>query len=189
MGEYIQAGGSLMWPLLFLALISLAIVLERIVFWTRLRRRQNRAQLGAEEFLAIRRYKASLDMILSSAPLLGILGTVLQIGRTFQGIAASGLPDSRALLVGVAGALTPTVLGLVLALFTLIAVQLLERQANRAQEVSQKYAAAAQPPEESRPQPQHACPDEPAKINVESPIRRGASLGGLSEKEKRFFLS
>ncbi|MGD1851974.1 MAG: MotA/TolQ/ExbB proton channel family protein [Cyanophyceae cyanobacterium] len=41
-----SAGGIVMWPLLAFSLISLALIIERLIFWTRLNRRQRKVMQG-----------------------------------------------------------------------------------------------------------------------------------------------
>ena len=41
-----SAGGIVMWPLLAFSLVSLALIIERLVFWTRLNRRQRKVMQG-----------------------------------------------------------------------------------------------------------------------------------------------
>ena len=250
MGELIQADGPVMWPLLVLALVSLGIFSERMIFWIRLNSFKSRSQAalflefaekgdfdeagkivqgaqdpvlrtlkrglehrngasrqameqqGAEEFRAMKRYLALLDTITAAAPLLGILGTVTHIMRTFQTAGASGVPDSRALLIGIAQALIPTMFGLVVAIFTLLISRLLARKAHREHEEMRTHASALEiflvrneetttPPIGQQAQPLDTAA-VPAGNPAQSPITRRApleALGGLSEKEKRFFLS
>ena len=57
-------GGAFMWPLLFLSLVSLAIIVERLVFYTRHRyrvgasleelRRANSSSVGCEDSRSVR---------------------------------------------------------------------------------------------------------------------------------------
>jgi biopolymer transport protein ExbB len=37
-----QAGGIVMWPLLFFSVLAIALIIERIIFWTKISNRQNR---------------------------------------------------------------------------------------------------------------------------------------------------
>ncbi len=62
-----------------------------------------------------------LAVIGSVAPLLGLMGTVIGIIRTFQGISASGSANIAAVAPGVAGALVTTVVGLAVAIPSVIA--------------------------------------------------------------------
>ncbi|MFN6035111.1 MAG: MotA/TolQ/ExbB proton channel family protein, partial [Dolichospermum sp.] len=37
-----QAGGIVMWPLLFFSVLGVALIIERITFWVKISNRQNR---------------------------------------------------------------------------------------------------------------------------------------------------
>ena len=61
-----------------------------------------------------------LDTIITMAPLLGILGTVMGIIDSFNMLGVSGIEDPRAVTGGIAQALVTTAAGLAVALVTLI---------------------------------------------------------------------
>lgn len=61
-----------------------------------------------------------LDTIVTMAPLLGILGTVLGIIQSFDLLGASGIEDPKAVTGGIAQALITTAAGLAIALVTLV---------------------------------------------------------------------
>ncbi|MFO7870403.1 MAG: MotA/TolQ/ExbB proton channel family protein [Kiritimatiellia bacterium] len=63
---------------------------------------------------------AVLDTVITMAPLLGILGTVMGIIQSFDLLGASGIEDPRAVTGGIAQALITTATGLVVALVTLM---------------------------------------------------------------------
>jgi biopolymer transport protein ExbB len=157
-----------MWPLLLCSIVSVAIVIERALFWLRLRRRRDRdavedvlhrteegdfesavergrevrdcvagvlaaglahrdhgltesMQVAAEDEMArVRRGLGVLDTIITLAPLLGILGTVLGIIESFDMLGQAGLEDPRAVTGGIAQALITTAAGLSVAIVTLI---------------------------------------------------------------------
>ncbi len=46
LGKIFAAGGVVMWPLLAFSLVSLALIIERSVFWVRLNRRQRKSLQG-----------------------------------------------------------------------------------------------------------------------------------------------
>jgi len=168
MRELFIKGGPLMWPLLVCSLVSVTIIIERTIFWARLRRRRRPADvkqvfMAAEEgafdraadigerssdpearVLAsglahrdyglresmeaaaqheIERMKQGLDVldtIITLAPLLGILGTVLGIIQSFDLLGAAGIEDPKAVTGGIAQALLTTASGLAVAVVTLI---------------------------------------------------------------------
>lgn len=61
-----------------------------------------------------------LDTIVTAAPLLGLLGTILGIIDTFTALAQSGVSDPGAVSRGIGTALFATALGIAIALFGLI---------------------------------------------------------------------
>ncbi len=61
-----------------------------------------------------------LDTIITMAPLLGILGTVLGIIESFDLLSLSGIQDPKAVIGGISQALITTASGLTVALATLI---------------------------------------------------------------------
>ncbi len=168
MYEVFSRGGPLMWPLLLCSVVSLAIVIERALFWWRLGRNRDdgvvedmlqRAEQGdfegavrrgagigdvvaevlaaglahrdhglteamqvaAEDQVArLKRGVRVLDTIITLAPLLGILGTVLGIIQSFDMLGQAGIDDPRAVTGGIAQALITTAAGLSIAIITLI---------------------------------------------------------------------
>lgn len=70
-----------------------------------------------------------LEIIVSAAPLLGLLGTVTGLIQVFSNISPdTGLPDPAAFVQGVALALTTTVLGLGIAIPCLVANSYFQRR-------------------------------------------------------------
>jgi len=140
---WMERGGPVMWPLLVLSLVAGTLIVERLLFWTRERRRPARevvqrffashadALVAARELdpeLPVRaeerrleRGMAVLDTVITAAPLLGILGTVLGIIDSFELLSARGSTDPLAATGGVAQALITTASGLVIALCVIFA--------------------------------------------------------------------
>lgn len=71
-----------------------------------------------------------LDTIVTAAPLLGLLGTILGIMDTFNALSSGGISDPAAVSRGIAAALIATAIGIGTALVGLIAHNLLHRQAD-----------------------------------------------------------
>ena len=168
MHAFFVKGGPLMWPLLACSVVSLAVTLERLVFWWRLRWRRSTGTVEAvvvrtergdcegalaagegtrdlaagvllaglahrdfglseamqiaagDEIARMRRGLVLLDTIITMAPLLGILGTVLGIIESFDLLGTSGIEDPKAVTGGIAQALITTAAGLSVALVTLV---------------------------------------------------------------------
>lgn len=157
-----------MYPLLICSFISLTITIERIIFWSKEKRRMDRRLLDeifieiekgfhekalilgkkSKDYLirivcfALSHHKSSmlnalemaaedeidkmkrgmviLDTIITMAPLLGILGTVIGIIISFDFLGQAGIEDPKAVTGGIAQALFTTAAGLTIALATII---------------------------------------------------------------------
>ena len=95
-------------------------VLEELLFEKVLRVRP-----GLERFLPF------LAITAAAAPLLGLLGTVIGMIKTFQLITVFGTGDAKSLSSGISEALVTTALGLIVAIPTLILHGTLSRMAKR----------------------------------------------------------
>jgi biopolymer transport protein ExbB len=194
MKEMFLKGGPLMWPLLLCSIVSMAITIERLVYWwreKRLHKKQllvqmldriesggcddllssdpNRADVqgsldyitrilvsglnhrhqGLRESIEIaaedemERMKQGLnvlDTIITLAPLLGILGTVLGIISSFELLGNSGIEDPKAVTGGIAQALITTAAGLSIALITLVPFNYFIAKVNKAVKEINKMA-------------------------------------------------
>jgi hypothetical protein len=90
------------------------IVVERFVAYRRAERPA--VPPGATLALQLRRHLHALAAIKVTAPMLGLLGTLLGLINAFAGVALTGAVSTPALAGGVAEALLMTVLGLVIGL-------------------------------------------------------------------------
>ncbi len=92
-------------------------------------------ELLFERILKVRptleRYLPFLAITAAAAPLLGLLGTVLGMIKTFQLITIFGTGDAKSLSSGISEALVTTALGLIVAIPTLILHGALSRMAKR----------------------------------------------------------
>jgi biopolymer transport protein ExbB len=78
-------------------------------------------EMGAEEEVKrMRKNLTILDTIITLAPLLGILGTVMGIIDSFHLLGAAGIESPRVVTEGIAQALITTATGLAIAIMTLI---------------------------------------------------------------------
>jgi len=82
-----------------------------------------------------------LDTIITMAPLLGILGTVLGIIHSFDLLGTSGIEDPKAVTGGIAQALITTAAGLAIALMTLVPFNYFVAKLNKAAKEINKVAA------------------------------------------------
>jgi biopolymer transport protein ExbB len=169
--ELFFAGGIVMYPLLGFSIVAIALIVERLVFWFRVNRRQRRVardvlriyqhdfdaallklkqngdlpiariflealevdhvpphafRLALEgatqaELPMLRRFNSIFDLIITAAPLLGLLGTVLGLIQSFSAIDLGSDGSESALQVtgGISEALISTASGLIVALFAL----------------------------------------------------------------------
>jgi biopolymer transport protein ExbB len=171
-GEIFARGGVVMYPLLGLSILALALILERILFWFQILKRQDKVvrevlglyrrnskaalqkleqnvslpiariflaaleleQASADEFrLALesaaqaeipllKRFNTVFDTVISVAPLLGLLGTILGLMTSFASLKIGNVGSTSTTNVtgGISEALVSTASGLVVAIFTLL---------------------------------------------------------------------
>ncbi|MBT8486410.1 MAG: MotA/TolQ/ExbB proton channel family protein [Phycisphaerales bacterium] len=93
----------------------------------------------------LERFMVSLSTIITAAPLLGILGTVVGIIQSFRLLGEQQtLTDPREVAGGIAAALLTTALGLIVALLTLFPYMIFKSQMGRAMGRMESIIAAAQ---------------------------------------------
>jgi biopolymer transport protein ExbB len=81
-----------------------------------------------------------LETIVTAAPLLGLLGTIVGMMRSFQLIGGDGLVNPAAVSGGVAQALVATAIGLVIALVALFAFNSCSRRVDRLMDDLEAFA-------------------------------------------------
>ena len=94
---------------------------------------------GLDERRRVMSLLGVLDIIVTAAPLLGILGTVLGIIDAFEVMESRGMADTRAITGGVGRALVTTASGLVIALTALFAHHGLGARSDRAMQDIQRH--------------------------------------------------
>ncbi len=75
---------------------------------------------AAEQLKRMKRFLPVLDTIITVAPLLGILGTVIGIIDAFQVLEDAAIQEPRAVVGGIAKALVTTVAGLIISIGSLV---------------------------------------------------------------------
>lgn len=170
--EFLVAGGVVSIPLVGFSLLAVALIIERIAFWIRIKSRQNRvikevlSVYRTDPTSAVRRLKQNADLpfariflealtledptptefrlaleaatqaelpllkrfntvfqtIITVSPLLGLLGTILGLMRSFSSLEIGNVSATQTTGVtgGISEALISTVMGLVVAISTLL---------------------------------------------------------------------
>ena len=95
-----------------------------------------------EEIKRMKRYLPVLDTMITAAPLLGILGTVIGIIHSFDMLGKAGIQDPQAVTGGIAQALLTTAAGLLIAIFTLFPYNYFMSKVERAGIRIEKYATS-----------------------------------------------
>jgi len=189
--NFFTAGGVVAYPLLGFSILSFALIIERLVFWLRLNRRQPRLvrdilrvyqddpnlalqrlrnhgdlpiariflealelneptpdefRLALEsaaqaEIPTLKRASTVFETIISVSPLLGLLGTILGLITAFSNlqIGEVGGENTTAVTGGISEALVSTVMGLVVAIFTLLFANLFRGLYQRQLALIQEY--------------------------------------------------
>jgi biopolymer transport protein ExbB len=139
--DFINAGGAITWILVSLNVLGLSLILWRLFIFKEFKRRlseeatllmtQMQQQFKSVNLLsnldlvkdavAARVHELEFGMntikiIATTAPLLGLLGTVLGIYDAFQVISAKGLNDPGQFAEGISLALITTIVGLIVAI-------------------------------------------------------------------------
>lgn len=139
--DFINAGGSITWILVGLNVIGLSLILWRLFIFRDFKKHLGEESKTLAGDLAARFQTKSLlshvelvkdaisqrvhelefgmntiKVIATTAPLLGLLGTVIGIYEAFQVISAKGLNDPGQFAEGISYALITTIVGLIVAI-------------------------------------------------------------------------
>lgn len=95
-----------------------------------------------EEIKRMKRHLPVLDTMITAAPLLGILGTVIGIIHSFDMLGQAGIQDPQAVTSGIAQALITTAAGLLIAIFTLFPYNYFMSKVEKAAIRIEKYATS-----------------------------------------------
>ena len=92
-----------------------------------------------KELGRMRQYHSILDTIITLAPMIGILGTIVGIILSFEFLGSSQLQDPKLVTNGIAQALITTAAGLSIAILTLIPYNFFNSQVARASKLMEIY--------------------------------------------------
>lgn len=95
-----------------------------------------------EEIKRMEKHLPILDTIITLAPLLGILGTVIGIIQSFDLLGSSGIEHPQAVSAGIAQALVTTAAGLTIAILTLIPYNYFQSRVEAAVRRLEKYGTS-----------------------------------------------
>ncbi len=97
---------------------------------------------AGDEINRMKRGLAVLDTIITMAPLLGILGTVIGIIQSFDMLGQMGIEDPKSVTGGIAQALITTAAGLAIALMTIIPYNYFVSLVDKATKNLEKYTTS-----------------------------------------------
>jgi biopolymer transport protein ExbB len=97
---------------------------------------------AAEEIGRMKRYLGVLDTMITVAPLLGILGTVIGIITSFEMLGSTGIDHPEAVTGGIAQALITTAAGLSIAILSLLPFNYFNSRVDRAANDIEVYATS-----------------------------------------------
>ena len=97
---------------------------------------------AGDEINRMKRGLGILDTIITMAPLLGILGTVIGIIQSFDMLGQMGIEDPKVVTVGIAQALITTAAGLTVALATIVPYNYFVSRVEKATRNLEKYTTS-----------------------------------------------
>lgn len=134
-------GGSLLWVIFSVAVITLFLALQRWLTWKDLPpRRQPLPEerevliFKAEYLRALNRMEAGLPLLkalVMITPLLGLTGTVTGMMLVFDGLSLGSSADPRQLAAGISRAILPTFASMAVVLVGIFFITLWQRQVRR----------------------------------------------------------
>lgn len=115
--EWMRTGGPVMWPILLLSILGLTIVIERLLVFAAFFRAPLAEGVEPQaELNRLQRGFGLISTIITAQPMLGILGTVTGIIKTFGSFKLAEAASPLAATAGIGEALVTTAAGLVAAL-------------------------------------------------------------------------
>ncbi len=139
--DFINAGGSITWILVAMNVVGLSLIVWRLFIFRDFKKRIDseakslvtylKSQFNTNKLIdhidlvkdgisqrvhELEMGMTSIKVIATTAPLLGLLGTVIGIYEAFQVIGATGLQDPGQFASGISYALITTIVGLIVAI-------------------------------------------------------------------------
>ncbi len=114
--QWFLDGGPVMWPILVLSVVGLALVVERLLAFRAFAREAGPFDDPQGRLNRLQRGFGLLSTIITAEPMLGILGTVTGIIKTFGAFKLAGNASPLAATAGIGEALITTAAGIVAAL-------------------------------------------------------------------------
>ena len=111
-----REGGPVMWPILILSIVGVAIIFDRIFAFIAFFRSRDRHPDPQATLNRLQRGFGLLSTIITAEPMLGILGTVTGIIKTFSSFKLSEAASPLAATAGIGEALITTAAGLIVTL-------------------------------------------------------------------------
>ncbi len=154
--DFLETGGSVLWVILFVAILMWVLIIERLIFlrhelpaytqgviaqWRQRTEfdswhaKRIRKALVSQANRSLRKSVAAIKTIIALCPLLGLLGTVTGMIQVFDVMAALGTGNARAMASGIYKATIPTMAGMVVALSGLYFGAYFERVVRRETQV------------------------------------------------------
>lgn len=139
--DFINAGGSITWILVAMNVVGLSLIIWRLFIFRDFKKRMDSEAITLVSYMKtqfntknlidhidlvkdgisqrvheLEMGMTSIKVIATTAPLLGLLGTVIGIYEAFQVIGATGLQDPGQFASGISYALITTIVGLIVAI-------------------------------------------------------------------------
>ena len=108
-----REGGPVMWPILILSIVGVAIVFDRLYAFIAFFRSRERHPDPQAALNRLQRGFGLLSTIITAEPMLGILGTVTGIIKTFSSFKLADAASPLAATAGIGEALITTAAGLI----------------------------------------------------------------------------
>lgn len=144
--EFLDKGGIVLWAILGLSFYLFALILERVVYLflnakkyelelvEALNKRTVFFELIRLEYLAHKQFfkhHGLIKITIAMLPLMGLLGTVTGMIEVFEVMAMFGNSNPRLMASGVAKAIIPTMTGMAVAVFSILALYILKALARK----------------------------------------------------------